>query len=91
MKNKKTPMRKCVGCNESKPKKELIRIACYEGNITVDITGRAKGRGVYVCKNENCLKNAIKRKAFNRAFGMDIDDMQKGILIEEIKKYEEDK
>lgn len=91
MKQKKTPMRKCVGCNNSKPKKELIRIASYEGNITVDVTGRANGRGVYICKNEECLKNAIKRKAFNRAFGMDIDDTQKEILIEEIKKYEEDK
>ena len=45
-------MRRCIGCNISKPQKELIRIACYEGKITVDFDGNAKGRGVYVCKDK---------------------------------------
>lgn len=91
MKNQKVPMRKCIGCNTSKPKKELIRIACYEGAISVDITGKAKGRGVYVCKDADCLKKAVKRKGFLRAFGADISEEQQNTLIEEIKKHEENK
>ena len=43
---KTVPMRRCVGCMESKPKNELIRIAGYENEVTLDLTGRAKGRGV---------------------------------------------
>lgn len=89
MKTQKTPMRKCIGCNTSKPKKELIRIACYEGEVTVDITGKAKGRGVYICKDAECLNKAIKRKAFKRSFGQDITEEQQQKLLEEIKKHEE--
>lgn len=82
-------MRKCIGCNTSKPKKELLRVACYEGEITIDLTGRAKGRGVYVCKDKECLKKIIKKKGFTRAFGVDLSEEQKDILLEEIEKYEE--
>ena len=62
---KKVPMRKCVGCMESKPKKELIRIAGYEGQVALDPTGKAKGRGVYLCPNAECLAKA-KKKAGSR-------------------------
>lgn len=69
MKERKIPMRKCVGCNTSKPKEELIRIAFYEGDLTLDYTGRAKGRGIYVCKDSNeCTNNAEKRRAIERNF-----------------------
>lgn len=69
MKERKVPMRKCVGCNTSKPKEELIRIAFFEGEMTIDTTGKAKGRGVYLCKNQSqCIENAIKRKALQRSF-----------------------
>ena len=60
LKNKKIPMRRCVGCMESKPKGSLIRIACYEDNITVDPTGKAKGRGVYLCPDRECMEKAKK-------------------------------
>ena len=62
------PMRRCIGCMESKPKKELIRIAFYEGELTVDRTGKAKGRGVYLCPGPDCVEKARKRKAFQRNF-----------------------
>lgn len=83
-------MRKCIGCNTSKHKNELIRIACYNGEITVDLDGKANGRGVYVCKNSVCLKKIFKKKGFVRAFGIDLSEKQKEDLLEEIKKYEED-
>ena len=69
-----TPIRKCIGCNESKPKKELIRIVKTLGeDIVLDATGRANGRGAYLCNNPDCLKKAIKNKGLNRAFKMNVD------------------
>ena len=67
LKERKVPMRKCVGCMQSKEKQTLTRIALYEGQICVDPSGRAKGRGVYLCKN-----SADKRRALERAFSMTI-------------------
>ena len=64
---KKVPERKCVGCNEKKPKKELIRIVrCADtGNIEIDFTGKKNGRGAYICLSSSCLKKAKKRLALN--------------------------
>ena len=90
MSNKKVPMRKCVGCNTSKPKGELIRMSKYEGILYINAEGKSNGRGVYLCKDEACLKKAVKRKAFFRALGEDLTDEQKETLLGEIKKYEED-
>ena len=67
MKNKKPPMRRCIGCMESKPKEELIRIAWYEGRLSLDPTGKAKGRGMYICRNQDCLQKAVKKGAFARS------------------------
>jgi predicted RNA-binding protein YlxR (DUF448 family) len=75
-----------VGCNEQKNKKQLIRIVKdKEGKISVDFTGKAHGRGAYICPNEECLKAAQKKKSLNRAFGQEIpvDIYEK--LIEELK------
>jgi len=70
---KKIPMRQCLGCREMKPKKELIRVVrSPEGDISLDFKGKASGRGAYVCPNSQCLKKAIKAKALERAFSMQI-------------------
>ncbi len=84
MKEKKIPMRKCVGCMESKPKSELIRIAGFEGQVCVDDAGRAKGRGVYICPDEDCLRAAIKKKAIKRGLQMEITSEQEEALVEEL-------
>lgn len=69
MKSKKIPMRRCTGCRESFPKKELLRIVKNaEGDIFLDRTGKANGRGAYICKNPACLAACIKTKALSRAF-----------------------
>lgn len=52
----------------SKDKDKLLRIAFYEDKLIADPTGRAKGRGVYLCRNKECLQNAFKKKGFNRSF-----------------------
>ena len=66
---KKIPMRKCTGCGEMKPKKELLRILLEpDGNITIDETGKKHGRGAYICKNPECLEKSVKHKGLERSF-----------------------
>ena len=65
MANKKIPMRKCVGCQEMKEKKSLIRVVkTAEGDIILDDTGKKNGRGAYICKSLECFKKAKKTKAW---------------------------
>ena len=83
---KKTPMRMCLGCNEMKPKRELIRVVrSPEGVISLDFRGKASGRGAYVCKNGECLKKAVRSKALERAFSAAIPDEVYARLSEEME------
>jgi len=67
--NKKVPMRKCVGCQEMKSKKEMIRvIRTSDGEFLLDATGRKNGRGAYLCPNSDCLAKAVKNKGLERSF-----------------------
>ena len=71
---KKIPMRRCLGCMESKPKNELCRIVKdKDNNIKIDNSGKAEGRGAYICINEDCLDKAIKSKRLQKEFEMNID------------------
>ena len=66
-------MRRCAGCMQSKPKKELIRVVkSPEGVISLDFRGKAPGRGAYLCPDPACLKRAMKAKALSRAFETEI-------------------
>jgi len=86
MKTKKIPMRRCVGCMESKAKKELIRIVRGEdGTVAVDSTGKANGRGVYLCPDPNCFATAKKRKALSRGLEIEITEEQYERIAEELK------
>ena len=61
MKPRKIPMRQCLGCNEHKPKAELIRVVrSPEGAVSLDLTGKKSGRGAYICRDIKCLKKARK-------------------------------
>ena len=71
--NKKVPMRKCVGCQEMKSKKEMIRvIRTSEGEFLLDATGKKNGRGAYICPSKNCLEKAVKNKGLERSFKQSI-------------------
>ncbi len=62
-------MRMCLGCQEMKPKKELIRVVRNkENDISVDFTGKKAGRGAYICKSTECFQKARKAKRFEKAF-----------------------
>lgn len=70
---RKIPQRQCIGCQEMKNKKDLIRVLrTCEGDIVVDTTGKKNGRGAYLCKNADCLKRAIKSKSLERSLKVDI-------------------
>jgi predicted RNA-binding protein YlxR (DUF448 family) len=86
---KKIPMRKCVGCGIQKPKKELIRVVKNkDGEVAVDFTGKANGRGAYICKDRKCFDLAIKKNAFNRALESKIDDSVFEALKERLDDHE---
>ena len=78
LKNKKIPMRRCVGCMESKPKNSLVRIACYEGNLSVDPSG-----------NRECMEKARKRRALQRSFEVEISQERLEEIFEELMTYEQ--
>ena len=72
---KKIPMRQCLGCNEHKPKVELMRVVrTPEGETVLDFTGKKSGRGAYICKSLSCLKKARKSKRLERRLECSITD-----------------
>ena len=72
---KKIPQRKCIGCNTSKNKKELLRIVKNKENeINIDKTGKLQGRGAYVCNNIECLEKIIKSNKLEKTFEIKISD-----------------
>ena len=89
MRTKKVPLRKCTGCGEMKPKKELVRVVkSPEGAISLDLTGRKPGRGAYVCQNIECLQTARKAKRLERAFSCQIPAEVYDQMEEELKASE---
>lgn len=85
MKTKKVPLRMCTGCGEMFDKRTLVRVVkTPQGEVQLDLTGKLSGRGAYVCKNVDCLKKARKKRAFERAFSMQIEDSVYTIMEEEI-------
>lgn len=72
---KKIPMRMCLGCNEMKPKRELIRVVHQkDGTILLDATGKQQGRGAYICPKLECLKAARKAHRLEKAFACRISE-----------------
>ena len=75
IKEKKIPMRQCVGCREMRPKAELVRVVkSKEGSISIDTGTRLPGRGAYICHSVQCLTKAKKTHSIERAFACAISD-----------------
>ena len=67
--NQKVPMRKCVGCEEMKNKKEMMRVLkTTDEEFMLDGTGKMNGRGAYLCKSKECFEKAVKNKGLERSF-----------------------
>ena len=89
MKQKKIPMRRCNGCNEQKPKNELIRVVrSPEGEISLDLKGKASGRGAYICKKSECFSKARKAKRFEKALSCQIPEEIFALMEKELKENE---
>lgn len=87
---KKIPQRTCMGCNEKKDKKELIRIVKNkENDISIDLTGKMKGRGAYICNKIECLEKIIKSKRLEKILeckiNEDVYNKLRGVIIDKSK------
>ena len=75
----------CLGCNEMKPKKELIRVVKFpEGEISLDFTGKKSGRGAYICRSVECFNKARKGRRLEKAFSCKIDAGVYDAMAEEL-------
>ena len=82
---KKMPQRRCVGCGETKDKKELIRVVrTPDGEVCLDFTGKKSGRGAYICHNLSCLKKARKSRRIEQNLDTHIPDELYEKLEEEL-------
>ena len=82
---KKVPERKCMGCNEKRPKKELIRVVrTPEGDVVIDLVGKKSGRGAYICKSLSCLKKARQKKRLEASLECEIPDDVYAVMEEEL-------
>ncbi len=91
MKEKKIPQRTCIGCMDKTDQANLLRIVNSENGAKADFTGKAAGRGCYICPKEECLEKAIKRKAFQRQFKRNVTESELEsikVAISEVKKDE---
>lgn len=96
MRPKKTPMRQCAGCGQMKPKKELVRLVRApqkeEGQppeVTLDLTGKKPGRGAYLCRDAQCLKQARKSRRLERAFSCKLPEEVYARLEEELQTQQQ--
>ncbi len=87
--NKEEVTRRCVGCGEIRPRKELMRVVSFRGEIRPDETLSADGRGAYICKRKACLEKAIKRKGLERSFRRSVDGAVYDRLSEALEGFEE--
>ena len=74
MTEKVYPVRKCVSCGEKKLKHELVRIVRTENTAVIDPTGKANGRGCYICTSSECVKNAKKARRIERALQVSVPE-----------------
>ena len=86
---RKVPMRKCVGCGEMKPKKELLRVLRTEDEgFVLDTTGKKNGRGAYICYSRDCFQKAVKNKGLERSFKQAAPAEVYGHLEKEMEEIE---
>jgi predicted RNA-binding protein YlxR (DUF448 family) len=79
----------CLGCQEMKPKKELIRIVRNKENETsVDFTGKKPGRGAYICRSTECFEKARKGKRLEKAFEARIEEEIYEMLKDQLEGFD---
>lgn len=75
MSDKKIPLRMCIACRELKEKRSMFRIVKgSDGNIFLDFSSKAAGRGAYICDNPDCIKRLRQKKLLNKTFSCAVED-----------------
>lgn len=83
---KTVPIRQCIGCRTQKPKKELIRVVrSPEGSVSLDFRGKSPGRGAYLCRDEACLRKAVKTRSLERSLSVPIPEEVISRLLAEME------
>ena len=86
---RKIPQRQCLGCNEHKPKRELLRVVkSPDGEISLDFTGKKSGRGAYICHDLRCLKKARKSRRIDRSLDCSISEEIYDRMESELSEHE---
>ncbi len=86
---RKIPQRQCLGCNEHKPKKELLRVVRGpEGDISLDFTGKKSGRGAYICQDVRCLRKARKSRRIDRSLDCTVPEEVYDAMEKELSDHE---
>lgn len=82
----KIPVRKCTGCGEMKPKKEMVRVILTpDEKIELDLTGKKNGRGAYICRSRECLEKALRTHGLERSLKAAIPEEIAHDLIKELE------
>ena len=80
------PCRMCMVCRERKPKTELLRVVKKSsGEIDLDLTGKADGRGAYICKEGNCKEKLLKSKALNKSYKINVSQEVYDKILDKLK------
>lgn len=84
---RKQPVRTCVACREGKPKAEMLRVVrTPDGEIKIDPTGKCAGRGAYVCNEPSCVEKCVKKRIFDKVFGVRLSDEDYASIAEQYVK-----
>lgn len=87
---RKIPERQCMGCNQKKPKPDLLRVVrAPDGGVSLDFTGKKSGRGAYICRDVNCLRKAVKTRRLSRSLECEIPDEVFAAMEEELSQHAE--
>ncbi len=83
-KTRKIPLRQCIACRELKDKKEMLRVVkTSDGEIFLDFSLKAAGRGAYICDNPECIKKLRAKKMLDKTFSCRVDDKVYAAIEEE--------
>ena len=90
MPNKNIPLRMCMACREKKSKREMLRIVKNDSGIHLDFSGKADGRGAYLCNSEECLKKLLRYKLINKTFSCNAGEEVYKAVEEEFRGRKQD-
>jgi predicted RNA-binding protein YlxR (DUF448 family) len=75
------PTRTCVSCRTERQKRDFVRVVrAPDGSVSIDTSGRANGRGAYLCADGSCWPDALKKKSIERALGVSLPADVRGQL-----------